>query len=131
MDDFNHHVAGFWRHAVWVEKKILRGELRAAQRWYHVELRVHADALLEEEARLAGREPRPEARKAEQWLDETRLRQTAIMTGPEQPVLARALLAEMTLFREVSEVIAAKRGFALPDHAAVEAWLRSGLGKLA
>lgn len=129
--DFVGHTEAFWQKAVWIFKKIVRPEPRSAMHWLHLLVVHHVYALLEEEARLAGREPRPEARKAEQWLDETRLRQTAIMTGPEQPVLARALLAEMTLFREVSEVIAAKRGFALPDHAAVEAWLRSGLGKLA
>lgn len=128
--DFQHHVAAFWRHAVWAAKKILRGELRAALRWQHVALREDLLVLLEEEARLAGRTPRPEARKAEQWLDGTRLRQTAITTGPDQAVLARALLAELTLFREVSRNVAERRGFALPDHSAVEAWLRTELGRV-
>ncbi len=127
--DFQHHVAAFWRHAVWVAKKILRGELRAALRWQHLELREHLLVLLVEEARLAGRTPRPEARKAEQWLDEARLRQTAIATGPDQASLAAALLAEMTLFREVSQHVAAQRGFAPPDYGAVESWLRAELAK--
>lgn len=129
-EDFQRHVAAFWRHAVWVGKKILRGELRAALRWAQVELREHSYALLAEEARLEGRTPRPEARKAEQWLNARRLEQTAIVTGIEQAQLARALLAELDLFVEVSASVAARRGFALPDYRAVEAWLRAELAKV-
>ena len=128
--DFQHHLAGFWRHAVWVAKKILRGELRAALRWSQVELHEHTYALLAEEARLEGLASRPEARKAEQWLNARRLKQTAIVTGVEQAQLARALLAELDLFVEVSASVASRRGFALADYSAVEAWLRSELAKL-
>lgn len=128
--DFDRHVAAFWRHAVWVAKKIIRGELRAALRWKHVELREHLFALLAEEARLAGRNPRPEARQAELWLDSTRLQQTVIETGPKQTVLARALLAEIALFREVSDHVAVRRGFPRSDCAAIEKWLRAELGRL-
>ena len=128
---FLFHSAAFWRHAVWVAKKILRGELRAALRWLHVELREHTYAVLAEEARLAGRAPRPEARKAEQWLDARRLAQTDIVTGTDQRGLARALLAEITLFEEVSASVAAGRGFKLPDYSAVASWLRTELTILA
>lgn len=128
--DYEQHVAAFWRHAVWVAKKTLRSELRAAQRWQHVEMQDHLYALLAEEARLAGRAPRPEARQAERWLDAGRLRQTALETGPDQRVLARALLAQLTLFHEVSESVAAQRGFARPDCTAVEGWLRRELAKV-
>ncbi|MBI2814894.1 MAG: hypothetical protein HYX71_11485 [Opitutae bacterium] len=130
-EDFQHHTAAFWRHAVWVAKKILRGELRAALRWSQVELREHSYALLAEEARLEGRTPRPEARKAEQWLDARRLQQTAIVTSIEQAQLARALLAELDLFVGVSASVAARRGWAVPDYRAVEAWLRAELAKVA
>jgi hypothetical protein len=130
-EDFQHHVAAFWRHAVWVAKKILRGEVRAAQRWQGTVLREHVYALLEEEARLAGRKPRPEARQAESWLDETRLGQTAIETGLDQSVLARALVSKLTLFREVSHRVAEQRGFAVPDYRALETWLRAELAKVA
>ncbi|MBL9218764.1 MAG: aminoglycoside 6-adenylyltransferase [Opitutaceae bacterium] len=129
-DDFQRHTAAFWRHAVWVAKKILRGELRAAMRWSQVELRNHVYVLLAEEARLAGREPRPEARKAEKWLDERRLNQTAISTSLDQRSLARALLAELTLFEEVCRSVAESRGFAQQDYSAVAAWLRAELAKL-
>ena len=129
-EDFRQHAAAFWRHAVWIAKKTMRGELRAALRWHHTVLLEQVYALLAEEARLAGRGPRPEARKAEQWLDEARLRQTAIATGPDQASLAAALLAEMTLFREVSQRVAAQRGFALPDYGAGESWLRAELAKV-
>lgn len=126
-DDFLFHTAGFWRHAVWTAKKIRRGELRAAQRWAHVELREHTYALLAEEARREGRAPRPEARQAERWLGAVRLGQTAALTGVTQRELAGALLAELDLFREVTASVAAHRGWAVPDHAAVEAWLRTEL----
>jgi len=129
-ENFQHHAAAFWRHAVWVVKKIMRGELRAALRWSQVELREHTYVLLAEEARLEGRAPRPEARKAEQWLDARRLQQTAIVTSIEQAQLARALLAELDLFVEVSASVAARRGWAVPDYRAVEAWLRNELAKI-
>jgi len=128
-EDFQHHAAAFWRHAVWVAKKILRGEMRAALRWQHVELREHVQALLAEEARLAGRTPRPEARQAEKWLNETRLRQTAVTTGPEPQMMARALLAEITLFEEVCRSVAASRGFLMPDYSAIAKWLRTKLAQ--
>jgi hypothetical protein len=130
-EDFQHHVAGFWRHAVWVAKKIFRGELRAALRWSQVELREHTYALLAEEARLEGRAPRPEARKAEQWLGAGRLEQTAAVTGPDRPQLAAALLAEVALFQDVTRSVAARRKFALPDHSAVAQWLTAELAKVA
>lgn len=130
-DDFLFHAAGFWRHAVWAAKKIRRGELLAAQRWAHVELREHTFALLAEEARLEGRAPRAEARQAERWLGEARLRQTAALTGTTPRALAGALLAELTLFREVTASVAAHRGWPVPDYAAVEAWLRTELAAAA
>lgn len=128
---FGEHRAAFWRHAVWVQKKISRGEVRAAMRWNQLEVMEHVLALLEEEARLAGRPVRAEARKAEQWLDDRRLAQTAIPLAPDQRALARALLAEMALFEEVSRSVAQARGFAPPDDAAVAVWLRSELTPLA
>jgi hypothetical protein len=108
----------------------MRGEVRAALRWLHAELAERRLTLLAEEARQAGRAARPEARKAEKWLDERRLGQTAIVTSPDQRVLARALLAEITLFEEVSRSVAQTRGFPLTDYSAVAAWLRTELNKL-
>lgn len=129
--DFDRHTAAFWRHAVWVAKKTLRGELRAAQRWQQVEMREHLYALLAEEARQAGRPPRPEARQAEQWLGAARLRQTEHPVGPDPRLLARALLAELALFREVSAGMAARQGWKQTADPALEAWLRAELGKVA
>lgn len=129
-EDFAFRVAGFWRYAAWVGKKIRRGELRAAQRCLHLELREHGYVLLAEEARLAGRTPRPEARQAERWLEPRRLQQTTPGAGPGAPELARALLAELEFFREVSGNVARQRGFAMPDHAALEQWLRIELAEV-
>jgi hypothetical protein len=131
QEDLQFHAAAFWRHGVWVQKKCARGESRAALRWQQVELTDHVYALLAEEARLAGRPARPEARKAEQWLDAKRLEQTKIETGTDQHVLARALLTQITLFEEVCRSVAGSRGWAVPDYSAVAAWLRQELTKLA
>lgn len=137
-EDFAHATSAFWRHAVWLIKKTSRGELRAAARWYTREMFDHAYTLLAEETRLAGRgagqQIRPgdiPARKAEQWLDATRLRQTAITTAPDRKVMAQALLAAITLFEEVSASVATQRGFPLPDYSALARWLRAELAVLA
>lgn len=130
-EEFANHVAGFWRHAVWVGKKILRGELRAAVRWSQVELREHTYALLAEEARLEGRAPRPEARQAERWLSGSRLSQTARPIGPEARMMAAAMLAEIDLFQDVTGKVTAQRGFGAPDHSAVARWLREELARIA
>ena len=130
-DEFNRHTAAFWQKSVWVTKKIARPEPRSAMHWLHKLITDHVYALLAEEARLAGRPARPEARKAEKWLDAKRLAQTAIETGTDPRGLARALLAEMALFEEVCRSVAGSRGFVVPDHATVAAWLRAELTKLA
>ena len=130
VEEYGRHAAAFWQKAVWIAKKIARPEPRSAMHWLHKLIIEHVYAMLEEEAWLAGRVARPQALKAEQWLDERRLKQTAIVTGIEPAQLARALLAELDLFVEVSANVASHRGFALPDYSAVEAWLRAELGKL-
>lgn len=129
-EQFQTHLVGFWRHAVWVYKKVMRGEVRAAMRWLHIELTERRLVLLAEEARLRGQQARPEARKAEQWLGARRLEQTDIVTSPDQLVLAKALLAEISLFEEVSRSVAESYGFVLPDHSQVAGWLRTELQKL-
>jgi hypothetical protein len=128
--DFEFHTRAYWRHAVWATKKAARGEVRAALRWHQVESTEHLWILLAEEARIAGRPARPEARKAEQWLDARRLAQTDVVTSLDQKVLARALRSQIDLFDEVSRSVAQSRGFKLPDHAAVGAWLRSELDRI-
>lgn len=129
--DFRRHAEEFWPKAIWVYKKIARPEPRSAMHWLHLLVVQHVYALLMEEARLAGRAPRAEARKAEKWLDARRLAQTDITTGTDPRGLARALLAEIHLFEEVSAIVAASRGFRMTDYSAVAAWLRAELAKLA
>lgn len=129
--EFSDRVNGFWRHAVWVHKKIMRGELRAALRWMHRELVERRWLLLEEEAKLAGRAARPEARRAEIWLDAKRQAQTATGSEVARKALAQALLAEIDLFEEVSRSVATGHGFTLPDHTALSAWIRAELAPLA
>jgi hypothetical protein len=130
-EDFHRHVGAFWQKSVWVMKKIARPESRSAMHWLHKLILEHVYAVLEEEAWLAGRVARPEALKAEKWLDVRRMKQTEISTSTDQRVLAKALLAEMALFEEVSRNVAQSRGFVLPDYAPVAAWLRTELTRLA
>lgn len=124
------HVSAFWVKSTWVYKKVARPEPRSAVLWMHALIRDHLYALLAEEARLAGRSARSEARKAEQWLDGRRLGQTDITVNLDQQALAGALLAQIDLFEEVSRSVALARGFAPADHTAVAAWLRAELGKI-
>ena len=129
-EEYGRHAAAFWQKSVWVAKKIARPEPRSALHWLHKLVLEHVYALLEEEAWLEGKVARPQALKAEKWLDAGRLKQTAIITGIDQAVLAQALLAEIDLFVEVSASVASRRGFAQRDYRAVEAWLRAELAKL-
>lgn len=129
-EEFNRHTSAYWQKAVWVAKKIARPELRSAMHWLHKLVLQHTYALLEEEAWLAGKGARPEALKAEKWLDAKRLAQTEIETEFSQSSLASALLAELSLFEDVSANIAKVNGFALPDYSAVAAWLRAELNPL-
>lgn len=131
VEEYSRHAAAFWQKSVWVAKKIARPEPRSALQWLHKLIIEHVYAMLEEEAWLEGKVARPQALKAEKWLDERRLKQTAIVTSIEQAQLARALLAELDLFVEVSASVATRRGFAVPNYRAVEAWLRAELAKLA
>lgn len=98
--------------------------------WLHKLVIEHVYALLEEEAWLADRVARPEALKAEKWLDARRLEQTAVETSTDQRVLARSLLTQISLFEEVCQSVAESRGFVLPDYSAVATWLRQELTKL-
>lgn len=129
--EIRRHADAFWQKAVWVFKKIARPEPRSAMHWLHLLVVNHVYVMLEEEARLAGRMPRPEARKAESWLGEKRLEQTAFVSGTDSHVLARTLLGQINLFREVSESVALQRRITLPDYRAVEQWLRCNLERIA
>ena len=130
-DQFRQCQAAFWRHAVWVFKKSARGELRAAARWHGREVLELVYLLLAEEARLGGRRARPEARKAERWLEPERLRQTELAPGWSRAEQARAQLATIDVFSAAARAVAAGRGFALEPHAEIERWLRAELGRMA
>lgn len=128
--EYEQHLGAFWQKSVWVGKKIARPEPRSAMHWLHKMVVEHVYALLEEEAWLSGRTARPEALKAEKWLAPKRMQQTAITTSLDQRVLARALLAEIELFEEVSLSVAQSRGFSVKDYSNVARWLKAELGKL-
>lgn len=128
--EFDRTQAEFWPKAVWLLKKVARPEPRSAMHGLHAVLLAQVYPLLEEEARVAGKKSRSEARKAERWLDPERMSQTAIATDVEKVTLARALLATIDLFTEAAAKVAALRGFRVAEHAAVEEWLRSELARI-
>lgn len=130
-EEFNLHVQAFWQKAVWIAKKIARPEPRSAMHWMHKLILEHVYALLEEEAWLTGRSARPEALKSEKWLDTRRLQQTAIETGIDPAGLAKTLLLEIELFKDVCASVASRQGFAVKDHGAVKAWLEAELKRIA
>lgn len=130
-EQFAKHVASFWPLAVWLAKRVARAELRAAVLWHAKLMTEQVYPLLAEEARLAGKKPRPEARKAEQWLGPERLAQTRIAPGLTAPEQARALLATIDLFQSTASSVAAQRGFPLAPHGELEQWLRRELARLA
>ena len=116
-------IEAFWARAVWVAKKIERGECLAAQRAMHADLFEPTLRVLEVEALLVGAAARPEARAAERWLAATRLGALDIPTAPQRAVLFVALARIAGLFGEVSEVVSRQRGWAAPLHAEVRAWI--------
>ena len=118
--EFTSQVTGYWRHMVWVRKKAVRGENLAAQRWHVVHARENLWRLLEEDARLSGRKPRPEARYAEQWLNEQDL--AALQQMEQGPVHTR-LRAEAELFQRVAARVAKARDFTYNDHAELTRWM--------
>jgi hypothetical protein len=115
--------AAFWTSAVWVAKKIARGEQRAAQREFHRTLVENTWLLLEQEARAAGRAVRPEARHAEQWLEPAQLAATVFASAADEAAMKRALLQSVLLFDEIAGRVAAARGWEKPGHAALKSWL--------
>lgn len=130
-EQFAGHVGAFWPQAVWLAKRIARGETRSAVLWHGRLMLEHVYPLLAEEARLQGRTARPEARKAEQWLSSERLAQTAIAPGIERRSQARALQDTIEVCNAAARAVAAQRGFAVEPHAEVEKWLRAELARIA
>lgn len=113
----------FWTAAVWIAKKISRGELRAAQREFHRALAEKIWQLLEHEARLQRAPARPEARRAETWLPPARVEQTGFATRPDPAALRHALRHAVAVFDEASAALARHHGWPAPDFAAVRAWV--------
>ncbi|MBI2513799.1 MAG: aminoglycoside 6-adenylyltransferase [Opitutae bacterium] len=126
--EFRGVCAAFWAAAVWTAKKIARGELRAAQRHFHLTLVEQLWRLLEEEARDHDRAVRPEARRAESWLAPERLPQSAFATGADRATLSRALRAAAGAFEDAAATLARQRGWTPPDHSAARDWLLGELG---
>lgn len=126
--EFHEVCAAFWAAAVWTAKKVARGELRAAQRHFHVSLTESLWRLLEEEARDQSRPARPEARRAERWLPPERVGQTGFASAAEAGALRRALAESIAAFDEVAAALARRRGWAPRDFSGVREWLSGQTG---
>jgi hypothetical protein len=126
--EFHEVCAAFWAAAVWIAKKIARGELRAAQRHFHISLTELHWRLLEEEARDQSRPARPEARRAERWLPPTRVGQTGFATAAEGATLRLALGEAIAAFGEVAAALAQQRGWRCRDFLTVRMWLLEQIG---
>lgn len=118
---FSHACDIFWTQFVWVVKKVERGELLAAQRGFHLHLVESTLTILAMEADEAGR-PRPEGRKAEQWLSSDRLRSMAITSAPSTEVLEHALADLAFLFHDASQAVAKQRGWAFNQREGLRMW---------
>jgi len=117
--------AAYWAGAVWMTKKIARGELRAAHREFHRTLLEQAWRLLEEEGRARGAAVRPEARRAESWATADQLARTDLTTAPDAARLHAAAETLHDLVTATAAALAAARGWPAPDAAAVRAWVRA------
>jgi hypothetical protein len=126
--EFREVCAAFWAAAVWTAKKISRGEVRAAQRHFHLALLEQLWRLLEEEARDQARPVRPEARRAESWLPTARVPQTEFSTAVDRAVLNQALSRALSTFDETAGALAQSRGWQRPDYSDVREWLRAQTG---
>jgi len=114
--------AAYWTGLVWVTKKTLRGELRAAQREFHRHLAEQVWLLLEHEARTQDAAVRPEARRAERWLAASRLAGTALATATDTTALKAALRQLHALFEETSSALARTHGWSPPAAPALREW---------
>lgn len=121
------HVAAFDAGLVWVVKKLRRGEGRAALREFHRVLLERTWILLEYEARARGLSSRPEARRAESWLEPPLLEATALVTSPDARVLAEAVLRVVDVFDAASSRLALRLGLVPPGSAALRSWARTQL----
>jgi hypothetical protein len=122
--------SAFWTRAIWLCKRITRSEHRAAMYGMNQLWGDLIYPLLCEEARSGGQKPRPEARKAEVWLNQQRLKQTAFFIGPDSKRLADTLLSAIELFCDVTNGIAEKHSYPLPNRTDAEQWLRSELARI-
>src|SRR5207253_966421 len=122
--EFERHVNGFWSATVWTTKKVVRGELRAADREYHRVMLEKLWLLLEVEARDSGRAARPEARHAESWLRTEELAGTAPANAADAAGLREAMRRTVDLFSQVSVRIAQAKGWQLGNTSAARTWLR-------
>ena len=119
------HADTFWATAVWVAKKVARGELRAAQREFHRVLVEKIWLVLEDEARDRTPQVRPEARRAERWLPPAQVAETAFATAPDAQAMTAALEEAADTFAAVCARLAVTRGWGLDDPTALRRWLAS------
>jgi hypothetical protein len=125
--EFNGICGVFWTQLVWTAKKAQRGEFRAAQRAFHLQLVESALRMLQEGALQNGRQAFPLGRHAEAWLTEEQRKDTAFGTAPDRENLLAALGRITVVFELSSLAVAAKNGWTVGRYPEARAWL-TGLG---
>jgi hypothetical protein len=121
--EFRGKCGEFWTQLVWVAKKVERGEFRAGQRGFHEHLLENTFRILQEEARLEGRQSYPLARRAERWLTPEQIEATSGGTRPDRDALIAALRQVADMFSKSCAAVSTKTGWQTRDNAEVRAWL--------
>lgn len=124
-DTFEKLCGEFWSQMVWARKKAERGEYFAAQRAFHEVLFENTLRLLEEEVVLEGRPAKPLGRRAEEWLSPPRLKAARISVSPDRDSLLTALDRVASLFGDVSESIAGRKGWELHTFMEIRTWMEA------
>ena len=118
---FLQDVHDFWYHAVWIAKKLRRGEVWTAVRCCNGLLPAHLLQMIEWQARTAeGAAPDTwhQGRFLEEWADPRVLAQLrGALAHYDAEDTWRALTASMDLYRRLSHEVAANLGYPVPDAA--------------
>lgn len=121
QEAFLQDVQDFWYHAVWIAKKLRRGEVWTAVRCCNGLLPAHLLQMIEWRARTAeGAAPDTwhQGRFLEEWADPWALAELrGALAHYDAEDTWRALTASMDLYRRLSHEVAARLGYPVLDAA--------------
>lgn len=118
---FLQDVQDFWYHAVWIAKKLRRGEVWTAVRCCNGLLPAHLLQMIEWQARTAegaALDTWHQGRFLEEWADPRALAELrGALAHYDAEDTWRALTASMDLYRRLTHEVAANLGYPAPDAA--------------